>query len=336
MSVTNIIFDPEGDLLLRLLEPKTGSAVEDKVGPSAPEATSMEEFHMLVSSKHLKLASPVFRAMFQPGFLEGQILQSQARAQIDMPDDDPEAFGLLMNAIHGLSSKMPITVNLKTLTALALVVDKYQSEATFPYAQRWCLVLGDAFDWKNAPMSGIVSWLCICWVFKMPQSFKMVSRVAERRSSSRLKAVDLPLPEIVLDRIEAKRQSAIDEIIQDLNLNYTKLSSKVLQCRHNPGAPTIREIKFACDSKVLGTLIKGLATQDLWPLPKAPYEGLSFDTVVTRVRDAKFNAPCTEKHFTPSFKANKVEKDMDGLDLDTLMSVEKTSKTLQQLNLSKS
>lgn len=103
-------FDSDGDLLLRLTS-----------------LTSKETVRIKVSSKHLMLASPVFKAMFKPDLcLEGELLKSRDLAEVDLPDDDPEPFELLMNILHGRSRQVPQYISFDTLTNLSILADKYQ------------------------------------------------------------------------------------------------------------------------------------------------------------------------------------------------------------------
>ena len=65
--------------------------------------TSSKE--LLVSSKILALASPVFKAMFNSKFREGSTVRSvQNPLQLPLPDDEPDALAVLFHALH-FSSK---------------------------------------------------------------------------------------------------------------------------------------------------------------------------------------------------------------------------------------
>lgn len=71
------------------------------------------------------LSSPVFKAMFQPGFLEGGLLRSRDQAEVELPDDNPEAFEILMNVLHGRSRQVPDRIGFALLADLAVLADKY-------------------------------------------------------------------------------------------------------------------------------------------------------------------------------------------------------------------
>lgn len=82
----------------------TNTNNSEEVAPELPDIA----VHMLVSSKHMMLASPVFRAMLRPDtFKEGQTLQAAGKLEVSLPDDDPVALVVLLNIIHGQTRKVP-------------------------------------------------------------------------------------------------------------------------------------------------------------------------------------------------------------------------------------
>jgi hypothetical protein len=80
---------------------------------------------LLVSSKVLSLASPVFAAMFSPRFKEGSSLNSDCPSEVPLPEADPEAMTLLCNCLHFRTDHIPRNVEFSLLKALALLCDKY-------------------------------------------------------------------------------------------------------------------------------------------------------------------------------------------------------------------
>lgn len=47
---------------------------------------------------------------------------------------------------------------------------------------------------------------------------------------------------------------------------------------------------------ILGTLIKGLSEQKMWPLPGSPYYLSSFESIATVVRDLTITSLCDAMH----------------------------------------
>ncbi|TGO58804.1 hypothetical protein BCON_0051g00440 [Botryotinia convoluta] len=102
-----LIFDTKGDVLL-IFTQHPEDKEEGKDSPSdstslkrkTPDDTS-NTITMLVSSKHLILASPVFDAMVGDArFEEGAELLACGKVEIKLLDDDPDAFAIVANIIH--------------------------------------------------------------------------------------------------------------------------------------------------------------------------------------------------------------------------------------------
>jgi len=112
----------------------------------------------------MTLASSVFKAMLAPNhFQEGTTLALSGKAEISLPDDDSEAFVVLLNVIHARSKFIPSTVSLEQLTKIAVLVDKYRlhgavSICTDLWVQR--------VESSRSYLLDISQWLCICWVFQ--------------------------------------------------------------------------------------------------------------------------------------------------------------------------
>ena len=106
---------------------------------------------LLVSSKVLTLASPVFAAMFKSRFKEGLNNHSKsAKPPIPLLDDNAEAVIVLCNAIHLRTSEMPKKLAVACLKDLAVVCDKYDcTSALTPWSAMWlqagteCLAVED-------------------------------------------------------------------------------------------------------------------------------------------------------------------------------------------------
>jgi hypothetical protein len=92
---------------------------------ASQEAKPMvEKVQMRASSKHLILASPTFRTSLSSGtYSEGRILQIEGNLAVLLPDEDPDVMIILLNIIHGLSSKVPRRVDLNILSRLAVAVN---------------------------------------------------------------------------------------------------------------------------------------------------------------------------------------------------------------------
>lgn len=89
------------------------------------EGPLTQTVYLRVSSKHLILASAMFRKMLgSDQFFEGRTLHSNGNLVIPLSDDS-EALIILMYIVHGMTNLVPRKVTLDTLTKLAILIDYY-------------------------------------------------------------------------------------------------------------------------------------------------------------------------------------------------------------------
>ena len=129
-------FGPEGDLVLVLQDPTGRDEVTHR---------------FQVSSKHLKLASSVFKAMLSRSFRECIILQDTSTVEIELHDDDAEALAILLSIIHHQARGVTVSPGLLLLVKIAILVDKYDLlEAIGVYGSGPC---GRVLASLGAPMA---------------------------------------------------------------------------------------------------------------------------------------------------------------------------------------
>ena len=150
-----------------------------------------------VSSKHLTLASRVFKRMLQARFKEGLELHSKGSAELPLPDDDPAALLILLNLIHGKTRKVPRKVKLSRMTELAILVDKYELfDSVELWVDHWVRHLQGTVP--VALGGDLLLWMCISWVFKRADIFKRLTKIAQLEREGLLEADQLPIPQSVL------------------------------------------------------------------------------------------------------------------------------------------
>ena len=100
---------------------------------------------MLVSSKILALASPVFKAMFSSNFLEGSTPRSvQNPLKLPLPDDDPDALAVLFHTLHFSSKRTFSNLSADLQLHVAQLADKYQCTASIAgESGRWLRSLSE-------------------------------------------------------------------------------------------------------------------------------------------------------------------------------------------------
>ena len=162
------------------------------------------EIEMLVSSRHLMLSSPVFKAMLQhSNFAEGKELQDSKKVTIPLPEDDPDAFAIILDIVHGRNRKVPKEVNLDLMGKLAVLVDKYQMlEVVEMFSDIW--IDGLRVNLPKNFTADAVPWLGIAWVFKKEVEFRHLTSIIEQEGDSKLGkefGEEVPVPELVIGKL---------------------------------------------------------------------------------------------------------------------------------------
>ncbi|CAD6448668.1 a3938c3d-7df9-4018-8993-d9c3dc00e44b [Sclerotinia trifoliorum] len=337
-SGSNIIVDPDGDLILLInqTKPKSTSclsipgagaiaaATNDDSGSTDSEMTRSLEFEtseddstlvyndrILVSSKHMSLASPVFKAMLQGGFREGIELKTTGKVEVPLPDDDPAAMRILINIIHGRMNSVPLNIDLELFTQMAILADKYQcTEVVRPFPSIW--TNGLTTGWTTSSTS-IACWLCIAWHFELDSEFLRATQLIQGEGTCSLEETisaresNLPIPELVVDKLESYRIEGIGKAVQVLKDTIYKYQQPVLQCtsrmlpgscdrygsQHSPMEYTnVNTYRNGCDSMVLGTLIKSAIANNLYPLTEPPYTSWSLQSFTAKAQLLEASTLC--------------------------------------------
>lgn len=124
-----IIADPDGDTLL-LLEPEE----RDGIGPPAYKR------FILCSSRHLALASPIFKTILKNAFSGDTRLLKTGQFEIPLPEDDSTIMTTLVLLIHGrhYHPDIKMLIQLEFIKQAAVTVDKYKMLESVDWTtRRW-------------------------------------------------------------------------------------------------------------------------------------------------------------------------------------------------------
>ncbi|KAG9239666.1 hypothetical protein BJ875DRAFT_436421 [Amylocarpus encephaloides] len=224
-----------------------------------------KEIRMLVSSKHLSLASKVFKSMFQLGFTESKHLRKNGKLEMTLPDDDPVAFALLMCIVHAKNKLIPPEIDLPTLERLEISVDKYGFQESAQYwAESYIEKLGQGLP--DGLCRELFAWLCISWVFRHADKFAVMTRtaiyycptlkMAEQLDGEKF-LENLPIPKNVIEAIENARRSGIQTAFDRL---YHFISS--LRATSNAVDFCPRALSH-CIATLLGSLERSALKQEV-------------------------------------------------------------------------
>ncbi|KAF8865170.1 hypothetical protein BDZ45DRAFT_475398 [Acephala macrosclerotiorum] len=191
---------------------ETPYALSDDVEETTPEMAGVK-VDMIVSSRHLMLASPVFKAMLRFGaFREGQKLDSDSKAEVPLFDDDIEALVILLDIVHGRNRQIPRQINLDLMTKITILVDKYQMvEAAEIFTEAWIEDLKKDLPTEYATeeeQNRVHKWIGISWVFGKGKEFQDMTLLVERGCGASLcdkLEEGLLILDIIIDTIMKKR-----------------------------------------------------------------------------------------------------------------------------------
>ena len=150
----------------------------------------------LVSSRHLMLASPVFKAALSPGTWSEGCKQADGRYHITADDWEEEAFLLFMNMLHLRSPQIPKSVSLELMAKIEILVDYYNcaSAVEFFTAVWMNKIYGDKMEGEYCRES-----ILLLWVFYLFGSKDCVALLVEIMTfycnESKLRTLGLPIPQ---------------------------------------------------------------------------------------------------------------------------------------------
>jgi hypothetical protein len=147
---TSIVqIDPDGDIAFELSNPNGKT-------------------QLLVSSKVMSLASPVFARMFKSQFIEGLNTQPTPTTTrvIALPDEDEEAFTLICNSLHyRLGSSWP-TLSVTCLENVAIICNKWDLVGAMSFSSETWLSNVDYSKTEN-----LSKYLMVAYVLDNPCAF---------------------------------------------------------------------------------------------------------------------------------------------------------------------
>ncbi|RSL40435.1 hypothetical protein CEP53_013370 [Fusarium sp. AF-6] len=289
MSVTHIDIDPEGDTLIILLhdepepEPKMESGEEPDVEEPEPDKVNEEKSDdemtndeepdpqtcFKVSMKHLVLASPRAKKMFDGNYIEVQLHSDGLRRWTFEPIFNPEAFEIVLNAIHGHTHKLPETVQLEQLANIAAIVDDLDCpQALWFFAKIWIEKFNPKYYTVDLPF-----WILISFVFDEPDMFNQATKYAILDGKGSFHDAGLPIRPKISDSL---RQDHISSMVTKLNSIMQVIETG--SCTHE------------CKVLLFGAFTLDLMSAKLTlPCPSTPFPGLGVEEIINWIQ--KFQLP---------------------------------------------
>jgi hypothetical protein len=233
--------DPETTMASDITVAKRGD-VRLKLGKAGQTPTNV-----LVSSYVLSLASPVFEAMFNGNFAEGQSLSSHSPREVPLPDDDLESMLLICRITHMQTTELAEELSVGSFTEFAFAADKYQcGKAVQAWSRLWTAAI-----FQHPPGEDFEKMILATYVLDMPYEFYKATVILVRDRSTDAKIATMGahiLPLEIFDTLHSnKRQVEVQA--------YTVFSTL---------AATSRTCKTSYDTT--GRLMESLRDSGNWPV----------------------------------------------------------------------
>ncbi|RGP64389.1 hypothetical protein FLONG3_9576 [Fusarium longipes] len=245
-------------------------------GPKVPLVDS--KVRMRVSSRHLILASSVFRAMLNGPWSEASS-SSQPLRQITTTGWDPLALAIVLDIIHGRHREIPEDLTIGLVARIATIVDYYDChEVIYVYRGPW-LINNRRLPRPRELCETSLLHLYICGVFSHKEAYYQMLELLLKHSEGlpSINTFELPIGSIV-DKFEKKRRSIISDLLELLqDLQDELLNEKACALAKKPDCPSLS----------LGVLMRARhdfanANADV-PL-EYPYNGYSVDMVIRMIK----------------------------------------------------
>ncbi|KAI9150435.1 hypothetical protein HJFPF1_10201 [Paramyrothecium foliicola] len=242
------VIDPDGDVIYDLTvetsSPDAAEASDSADNQTIQTQNPVQAIAFKVSSKHLALASIVFKRMFDGGWAESQPADDGYK-HVSGKDLDVEAFLIMMNVIHGRNKKVPWEVSMKTLAGISRIVNYYiMHEAVEVFVKIWIGAIKPPLFHEYS--DDHLLWMDICIVFKLKNQFRLVTAGLIWNLPGDADAAKCLLHEDVLAEIIRRRAAAKQQIVDGIRGIKDNLLGGKYTC------------SYECNAIRLGTLLMEL------------------------------------------------------------------------------
>ncbi|KAM6476150.1 hypothetical protein HDV62DRAFT_257696 [Trichoderma sp. SZMC 28011] len=335
MGLTFYEIDPSGDTLLILQNanapfavlPSSGPQAKQKASDSTPDdktagkaqdadskpkeesskpkdADSKPTVQMRLSSKHLTLASKYFQKLTANNWKESKDSTPEFSYSyvINANDWDEKALLLLMNIIHGRTSKVPRYIDLELLAKMAVLVDYYQChEVVAFFSQTWLSSIFIVIPRKGE--RDFMLRLVVCLVFSETFNFQLLTKTIIWGATGPIDSLGLPIKQDIIDALNDSREYAIETVVAE----FLKLRQRLCEDQM---------CSFECSSIHLGALLKAMSKMGLMdPIPTSPYPGhslMALEQAIREIKEPTWETNCPETSASPKEPAKTSAKPAPG------------------------
>jgi hypothetical protein len=179
---------------------------EHEILTHVEDVTEEERIEILVSSKHLSLASSFFKRRTRPAWassIKNHSIGPQGNQipESDLGHLDADAMIIVMNILHGRAKNVPRTIDLDMIAKVAIIVDYLDcAEPMEIYTERWFVDLAPLKIAQNIYDRSLVLWILVSSVFQLPEMFTLVTRIAIRYTKEPISSLELPISNCIIGK----------------------------------------------------------------------------------------------------------------------------------------
>ncbi|EFE32510.1 uncharacterized protein ARB_00695 [Trichophyton benhamiae CBS 112371] len=181
--------------------------------PAVQQTTKAVRFR--VSSKHLALASPVFKSILSTSWPESATITEKGSVVVSADGWDVKAFKLFLRILHCQHNLIPRKVSIEMLAKIALITDYYECKFVLAFfSEAWIRALADKKPSRYS--RDMILWIWICWYFRLAKEFQRTTLITIVQSMGPIPSLGLPIPARIIDKLNESREWLIGNILKML------------------------------------------------------------------------------------------------------------------------
>ncbi|KAL4899221.1 hypothetical protein BDW74DRAFT_183964 [Aspergillus multicolor] len=242
---------------------------------------------LLVSKKALGLSSNYFAGSFNnPALAANQTeVDSHPFLAILHHDVGGLAFLIIMLIVHHRTRRVPLKLTLDRLIEVAHLTRYYKCHGTLSiWEKTWTQALMGSTQVLHTPAevtARIMDWVYIAYAFHDRDLFSKTTKIAIDTQPN-LMHTHLPLPAVIIDRMNASRLTWLTTLTHELN----DLREAINDGCYRAEMPGVTQHNL-CSYLVHGRFAETMLRLGLYPFPAPPFVGLRIQEIVEIFRDVE-------------------------------------------------
>ncbi|PYH96904.1 hypothetical protein BO71DRAFT_319663 [Aspergillus ellipticus CBS 707.79] len=261
--------DTEEEFEVYNYDPSEASDEEDNdsTAPSEPEVEedpADKTFRIRASSKHLIMASPMFKSMLTSGWKEANEFRKTGFADLTTSGWDMDAFSIVLKILHGKQHEIPRFEEIEKIAKVGMIADYYCcQELVRAAALPWLIRLPKEVP-NTCSYRDLVLWIWVSHFYQLPEHFTAATAIAISQATGEIDPLGIPISTEIIDGLNSRRIEEMERMLQHTYSIRDRFEKEALGCNTK------------CRSKMLRALNRNLGKQKLLASDlKHPYTGHS-------------------------------------------------------------